>query len=121
MVDGQMAEARKGFAFLEEVDEGTSEIFMEWACKGYYEAAYFEMEATSPPSPAPSNEEGCKTTEWIEEPLVEDPFASMNHMDCHLYPIYKSRSSATPGSPALELSASKRSSIRTKLSTSPLP
>jgi hypothetical protein len=53
---------------------------MEWAYNGHYEAADFEMEATSPPSPASSNKEECKTTEWTEEPLVENPFAAMNHI-----------------------------------------
>jgi hypothetical protein len=72
MINGQMAEAQKGFAVLEEVDEGTFARFVEWAYKGYYTAAAFEVEASSPASPVPSNKEECETTEWAEEPQAEE-------------------------------------------------
>lgn len=72
MINGQMAEAQKGFAVLEEVDEGTFERFIEWAYKGYYTAADFESKASSPPSPASFSNE-CETTEWMQEPLTEQP------------------------------------------------
>lgn len=71
MINGQMAEAQKGFAVLEEVDEGTFERFIEWAYKGYYTAADFELKASSPPSPASSSKEECETTEWMQEPLAD--------------------------------------------------
>lgn len=35
IINGQMAEAQKGFAVLEEVDKGTFKRFVEWAYKGY--------------------------------------------------------------------------------------
>ncbi len=71
MINGQMAEAQKGFAVLEEVDEGTFERFIEWAYKGYYTAANFDLEASSPPSPVPSNKEECETTEWMQKPSAD--------------------------------------------------
>lgn len=73
MINGQMAEAQKGFAILEEVDEGTFERFMEWAYKGYYTAADFNLKASSPPAPISSNKEECETTESIQEPLDDFP------------------------------------------------
>ena len=41
MMNGQMAEAHKGFATLEDVDGDTFVRFIEWAHKGYYTAAEF--------------------------------------------------------------------------------
>ncbi|KAI4227192.1 MAG: hypothetical protein L6R40_008221 [Gallowayella cf. fulva] len=73
MINGQMAEAQKGFAVLDEVDEGTFERFIEWAYKGYYTAADFELKTSSPPSPASSSNEECETTEWMQEPLADLP------------------------------------------------
>ncbi len=73
MINGQIAEAQKGFAVLEEVDEGTFERFIAWAYKGYYTAADFELKASSPPSPASSSNEECEATEWMQEPLTEQP------------------------------------------------
>lgn len=75
MINGQMAEAQKGFAILEEVDEGTFERFIEWAYKGYYTAADFKLKASSPPSPVSSSKEECETTEWIQEPSADTPHA----------------------------------------------
>ncbi|KAI9878480.1 MAG: hypothetical protein M1830_000766 [Pleopsidium flavum] len=43
--------------------------FIEWAYKGYYTAADFELERSIPPSPVPSNKEECEATEWTQEPL----------------------------------------------------
>ena len=40
-MNGYMAEAQKGFATLEEVDADTFGRFVEWAYKGYYNAADF--------------------------------------------------------------------------------
>ena len=72
MINGQMAEAQKGFAVLEEVDEGTFRRFIEWAYKGYYTAADFELEDSVPPSPpVPYNREECKVAEWTEEPPAD--------------------------------------------------
>ncbi|KAI9808038.1 MAG: hypothetical protein M1827_007544 [Pycnora praestabilis] len=71
MINGQMAEAQKGFAVLEEVDEGTFERFIEWAYKGYYTVANFELEASSPPPPFPCSEEECQKPEWIEDPPAD--------------------------------------------------
>lgn len=41
MMNGNMAEAQKGSASLEDVDEDTFVRFIEWAHKGYYTAAKF--------------------------------------------------------------------------------
>lgn len=87
MINGQMAEARKGFAVLEDVDEGTFKRFLEWAYKGYYKAADFEDDRRKSPPPVPSNKEEAEMTEWpehapepvpddipvAEEPAVEEP------------------------------------------------
>ena len=57
MINGDMAEAQKRCAVLKTVDEGTIERFIEWAYKGYYTAADFNLETTSrPASPVPSPE-----------------------------------------------------------------
>jgi len=58
---------------LEEVDEGTFERFIEWAYKGEYTAANFELKASSPPSPVSSSKEECETTEWMLEPPADPP------------------------------------------------
>jgi hypothetical protein len=50
MINGQMAEAQKGYAVLEDIDKGTFERYMQWAYEGYYKAADFEIETTSPPA-----------------------------------------------------------------------
>ena len=41
MINGHMAEAQKGFATLEDVDQGTFVRFIEWAHRGYYTAGKF--------------------------------------------------------------------------------
>ena len=41
MMNGHMAEAQKGFATLQDVDECTFGRFIEWAYKGFYTAAEF--------------------------------------------------------------------------------
>lgn len=69
MINGQMAEAQKGFAVLEEIDEGTFARFIEWTYKGYYTAATFELD-TSFPSSIPSSKE-CEATEWAQEPPAD--------------------------------------------------
>lgn len=73
MINGQMAEAQKGFAILEEVDEGTFERYMEWAYKGYYTAADFKLKASSPPSRISSSKEDCETTESIQDRPAATP------------------------------------------------
>lgn len=73
MINGQMAEAQKGFAILEEVDESTFERFMEWAYKGYYTAADFKLKASSPPSRISSSKEDCETTESIQDRPAATP------------------------------------------------
>lgn len=70
-----MAEAQKVFAVLEEIDEGIFGRFIEWAYKGYYTAANFDLEASSSPLPVPSNEEECETIEWMQEPPADAPTA----------------------------------------------
>ena len=74
MINGEMAEAQKGFATLQEVDEGTFARFIEWAYKGYYTAAGFEVETSGSASPVPSMKEECESTEWTEPALVEEVF-----------------------------------------------
>jgi len=55
---------------LEEIDEGIFERFIEWAYKGKYTVANFELKASSPPSPVSSSKEECETTEWMLESLA---------------------------------------------------
>lgn len=63
-----MAEAQKGYAVLEDVDEGTFARFIEWAYKGYYTAAEFHLEPSSSPWPAEPSAEECDPTEYVPEP-----------------------------------------------------
>jgi hypothetical protein len=72
MINGQMAEAQQGFAVLKDVDEGTFRRFVEWAYKGYYKAADFELDATISPSPVPSDQKECETIGWTEAPSLDD-------------------------------------------------
>ena len=44
MINGEMAEAQRGFAVLDDVDEETIKRFIEWAYKGYYTAVCFRKE-----------------------------------------------------------------------------
>lgn len=67
MINGRMAEAQNGFAVLEDVDKGTFERFMEWAYKGYYTAANYDLEASVPPRPVLSIKEEGNATEGIAE------------------------------------------------------
>ena len=71
MINGAMAEAQKGFAVLEEVDEGTIKRFIEWAYKGYYTAADFELEDTIHLSPVLPKQEKCEISGWTEGPTAE--------------------------------------------------
>lgn len=43
MINGGMAEAQRGFAVLDGVDEETIRRYIEWAYKGYYTAAHFRQ------------------------------------------------------------------------------
>ena len=43
MIHGRMSEAQKGFAILEDVDEGTFARFTRWAYNGYYSAATYSV------------------------------------------------------------------------------
>lgn len=74
MINGAMAEAQKGFAVLEEVDEGTIKRFIEWAYKGYYTAADFELEDTIHLSPVLPKQEKCEISGWMEGSMA-DSFA----------------------------------------------
>ena len=67
MINGSMAEAQKGFAVLEDVDEGTLARFIEWAYKGCYTAAKSHLETSSSPLPAEPSKEECEPTEYIPE------------------------------------------------------
>jgi hypothetical protein len=79
MINGQMAEAQQGFAVLEDVNEGTFKKFVEWAYKGYYKAADVKLNTTIPPSPAPSDQKECETTEWTEgHPSDDNPTKELN-------------------------------------------
>jgi hypothetical protein len=69
MINGQMAEAQKGYTVLDDVDKDTFERYMQWAYQGYYKAADFEPEANCPPSPpVPSSKEEHETTNRSEVP-----------------------------------------------------
>ena len=84
---GHMAEAQKGFAILEDIDEGTFVRFIEWAYKGFYTAAEFkriEAEQQSHVSGNQNNVEVDPTSQLEEhyqlgqtsEPQMEnDPFS----------------------------------------------
>ena len=92
MINGPMAEAHEGVATLEDVDHGTFVRFIEWAHKGYYNAAEFttaELESSSPsgsqnheevapapqekdiPEPAPAPEDDWARAD-VAEPEPED-------------------------------------------------
>ena len=66
MIHGPMAEAQKGFAILEDVDEATFIRFIEWAHKGYYTAAKFVQVE----SPCASGED---SHEFVSDELVTTP------------------------------------------------
>ncbi|KAI9791929.1 MAG: hypothetical protein M1835_008165 [Candelina submexicana] len=57
MINGQMVEAQKGFALLEEVDRDT-------------------LKVTSRISSVSSSKGECETTDWTQEPPADDPFAA---------------------------------------------
>lgn len=69
MINGEMAEAQRGYAVLNDVDQGTFERFIEWAYKGCYKAAEFQLEASSTPPIA----EVCETIEKVPEAPAEAP------------------------------------------------
>lgn len=49
MINGQRAEAQKGFAVLKDVDEGTFERLIEWIHMRYYTATGLHFQAGSSP------------------------------------------------------------------------
>jgi hypothetical protein len=74
MINGQMAEAQKGYAVLKDVDKGTFERYMQWAYKGYYKAADFEIETISPPPLVTSTiEEEHETTTCVHKEVLVTP------------------------------------------------
>ncbi|KAL9134075.1 MAG: hypothetical protein Q9175_004750, partial [Cornicularia normoerica] len=64
---------RKALQFWKKLTKATFERFIEWAYKGYYTAADFELKASSPPSLVLSSKEECETTEWMREPSSDTP------------------------------------------------
>jgi hypothetical protein len=68
MINGNMAEAQRGFAVLDDVDEGTIQRFVEWAYKGYYTAADIHLEISRPSSPLSRTEDTRTSTGSAPEP-----------------------------------------------------
>ncbi|KAL9129114.1 MAG: hypothetical protein Q9175_007385 [Cornicularia normoerica] len=66
MMNGRMAEAHRGFATLEDVNEGTFVRFIEWAHKGYYTAAGFSIDIE------PSSISGSQSRDGVVSALQED-------------------------------------------------
>ncbi|KAL8924723.1 MAG: hypothetical protein Q9172_002541 [Xanthocarpia lactea] len=54
MMNGDMSEAQKGYAVLEDVDEGTFGRFAEWAYEGYYTPGQVIDRSLDSPSPGES-------------------------------------------------------------------
>ena len=73
MINGSMAEAQKGFAVLEDVDEGTFARFIEWAYKGYYTAAEFHLDTSNFPWLAKPSKEECEPTAFVPTPIEPAP------------------------------------------------
>ena len=87
MIHCPMAEAQKGFANLEDVDEGTFVRFIEWAHKGYYTAADFETVDTESPSSSqgqspdvviPAKEEAFSFGQIVEDEVPLEPTPDFN-------------------------------------------
>ncbi|KAL8858394.1 MAG: hypothetical protein Q9178_005075 [Gyalolechia marmorata] len=51
MMNGDMSEAQKGYAVLEDVDEGTFGRFTEWAYEGYYTSGEVILRSLDNPTP----------------------------------------------------------------------
>lgn len=83
-----MAEAQKGFAVLETVDEGTMERFIEWAYKGYYTPANFVRDPSIIPPPTPSGK-----TEWRIPGIAQPVEVSLEEIPLEELP----REEAPPG------------------------
>ena len=73
MINGDMAEAQKGFAVLEEVDQGTFNRFIEWLYKGFYTPAEFEYVEFFPGVDSRESSEEVRPMTIQEPPTEEDP------------------------------------------------
>lgn len=60
MINGEMAEAQRGFATLDDVDEETIQRFIEWAYKGYYTAGTFRQALDQAPEQSLPEQEEVK-------------------------------------------------------------
>lgn len=86
MINGDMAEAQRGFAVLDDVDEETIRRFIEWAYKGYYTAGCFRQVLEAPPEldfPEERAEEetdatfdGIPIDDGVLEEVVDEPFGT---------------------------------------------
>lgn len=113
-----MAEAQKGFAVLDMVDEGTMERFIEWVYKGYYTPANFLRDPNLSPPPTPSGKEEWKIPGdppvevaleelplqeapplsrllWAESILLEEENLPPSWMNDQINPIKKTRKPKT--------------------------
>ena len=83
MIHAPMAEAQKGFATLEDLDEGTFVRFIEWAHKGYYTAAEFTTDEaqSSRTSGNQNHDEVVPTTQEVDLPGETLNFATEENFD----------------------------------------
>lgn len=83
MIHAPMAEAQKGFATLEDVDDGTFVRFIEWAHKGYYTAAEFTTDEarSSRTSGNQNHDEVVPTTQEADFPGETIRLASEENFD----------------------------------------
>ena len=74
MINGEMAEAQRGFAILDDVDEETIRRFIEWAYKGYYTAATFRQALLeqAPEKGLPKKKKGKKPQKAVSGGLFDD-------------------------------------------------
>ena len=134
MINGPMVEVQKGFAVLEDTDEGTFVRFIEWAYKGYYTAADVHVVTNSGSSqgsdraesivsePKMENAADGPVTESVEQDARSPPSPVQGYTespsgDDWSYPreegqqVKKTKSAVTPS--AYELSLDTKSSKET--------
>lgn len=90
-----MAEAQKGFATLEDVDEGTFIRFIEWAHRGFYTAAEYSTLVEEDPDTAGSRTDDDQASNNGAIPDAEDkPEALLDEDDWAGYqaPVKKNKS-----------------------------
>ena len=117
MVNGEMVEATRGYAVLDQVEEGTFARFIEWAYKGYYTAAEVETRQSDSGSPkviatdGPSHEDGVVSDYGDEERNIVEVVAEPPEVDNQAWAMWGNQTYTTTSQLKKKHKLAKRAGI----------